>query len=120
MLEEALDSLAGTFKKATEARKLDLPGDGRKVFVDQGGTLTAHDIPPACRAHKVDSVEDLIAAATRWNSKPVVWISGEAVVLLTNDDDRRDTRNIHHAEIRVTYRLGGSGFGRRQHNLSAR
>lgn len=90
MLKEALESLAATFKKSTEARKLDLPGDGRKVYVDQGGTLTVHDVPPACRGHKVDSVDDLIAAATKWNSQPVVWISGESVVLLPDDTDRRD------------------------------
>lgn len=90
MLKEALEWIGKNAEGVSTANLLSVPGDGRKVYVDQNGTLTPLDVTPACRGHKVDSVEDLIAAALRWNSKPVVWINGDAVVLLTDDDDRRD------------------------------
>lgn len=91
MLKDALEFLGRTFGEAKSARKLDLPGDGRKVYVDQAGTLVPLDIPPGNRGHKVDAVDDLIAAAQKWNTSPVVWINGESVVLVTNDADRRDS-----------------------------
>lgn len=90
MLKEALDYLSESFKKAHGARKLDLPGDGRKVYVDQGGTLTPLDVAPGLRSHRVDSVDDMIAAAQKWNVAPVLWINGDSVVLVTDDADRRD------------------------------
>lgn len=90
MLKEALDYLSETFKRSREARKLELPGDGRTVYVDQGGSLTPYPVLPAVRGHKVDSVDDMIGAAIKWKTAPVLWISGEAVVLLPDDGDRRD------------------------------
>lgn len=90
MLKEALDYLGGTFKKAHEARLLAIPGDGRKAFVDQGGTIVEHAVTPPLRTHIVDSVDDLISAASLWNAKPTIWIAPEAVVLVTDDADRRD------------------------------
>ena len=91
MIKEALESLGKTFQAAASARVLNIPGnDGRKCYVDQNGTLTVYDVPPPLRAHHVNSVDDLIAAARKWNTGPVVWISGEAIVLVPDDADRRD------------------------------
>lgn len=90
MLTEALESLAAQAVQAQEARELKLPGDGRVTYVDQGGTLTKYDVSPPLRSHRVDSVDDLIAAAKKWNKSPVVWLNGDSIVLLPDDADRRD------------------------------
>lgn len=90
MLKEALAFLGERFSKSEAARLLAIPGDGRKAYVDQGGTVTPYDVAPPLRAHRVDSVEDMVGAAQRWNGKPVLWISGESVVLVPDDNDRRD------------------------------
>lgn len=90
MLKEALEFIRGQFTRAEAARLLSIPGDGRKAFVDQAGTVTPYDVTPPLRTHRVDSVDDMVAAAKTWKAKPVLWISGEAVVLITDDGDRRD------------------------------
>lgn len=90
MLKEALEWLAGNAHKAAEARLLKIPGDGRTAYVDQGGHIEKLTVTPEVRGHHVDSVADLIAAASRWNSDPVIWINGESVVLVSDDKDRRD------------------------------
>lgn len=98
MLKEALEYLTGQSHKFNEARLLSIPGsDGRQAYVDQKGELSLVPVPPALRGHNVDSVDDLIAAAGRWNAKPVIWISGESVVLIADDEDRRDrvTLKLH-------------------------
>lgn len=92
MLKEALDFLSQQFGKAREARLLNIPGDGRTAYVDQGGTLTKIDIEPKPRESKVDSVDDLCAAANSYGKPEAfsVWLSPSAVVLIADDDDRRD------------------------------
>lgn len=90
MLKEALELLNQNNHKSLEARLVKIPGDGRKAYIDQAGKITHFDVTPDVRGHTVDSVEDLIAAASRWNTKPVIWISGESVILIADDDDRRD------------------------------
>lgn len=91
MIKEALDFLSTMFTKASSAKKLDVPGDGRKVFFDQNGTVAAFDVTPGLRKHTVNSVVDLIEAAKRWNDAPVIWLAADKVVLVTDDGDRRDS-----------------------------
>lgn len=90
MLQEALQFLSDKFSRADSARVVTLPDDSRHVFIDQGGVFTKHELPPPLRKHTVASVEDLVAAANRWKDSPVAWLSGEAIVLVTDDSDRRD------------------------------
>ncbi len=91
MLKEALQFLGETFSKSQGAKLLSVPGNGRKAYVDQGGTVTPYDVTPPLREHRVNSVADLIAAAEKWDTAPVVWINGDAVVLITDDADRLDS-----------------------------
>lgn len=90
MIEEALSYLYDKFTAAQNARLLNVPGSGRVAYVDQGGKLTPIEVTPPLRNHNVSSVDDLIEAAKLWKNSPVVWISGDAVVLLPDDSDRRD------------------------------
>lgn len=92
MLKEALDFLSQQFGKAREARLLNIPGDGRTAYVDQGGTLTKIDIEPKPRESKVDSVDDLCSAVKAYGKKEAssIWLSPSAVVAVIDDSDRRD------------------------------
>jgi hypothetical protein len=45
------------------------------------GKLTTLRRDAAAASHKVNSVDDLIEAAQKWNASPVVWINGDAIVL---------------------------------------
>ena len=89
---ETLELIQSTAQKAQTASMLKLPGDGRKAIVQIGGELREFDFPPDCRAHVVDTLEDLIAFATREDSAQgaMVWYGVSAVVLILDDSDRRD------------------------------
>lgn len=91
MLKEALEFLAKTITTGNAAKVLPIPGDGRKVYVDQAGELRGLDIPPSVRGHLVETVTDLVAAAERWGKEGVIFINSDAVTLVTDDSDRRDT-----------------------------
>lgn len=90
VIKEALQFLSERVATHHSAKVLSVPGDGRKVYIDQGGQLTTIDVAPALRKHTVQSVADLIEAAKRWNAKPTIWVSDNAIVLVTDDEDRRD------------------------------
>lgn len=92
MLKEALDFLANQFHKTKEARLLAVPGDGRTAYVDQDGKVTELSIAPKPRESKVDSVDDLCAAAKAYGdaAESSIWLSPSAIVLIQHDDDRRD------------------------------
>ena len=89
MIREALEWLGKTITTGKEARTLDLKNP-RLAYVDQGGVLTPITVPPALRSHKVESVDDLAAAAEKWTGDSTVWIGTDAVRLVLDDADRRD------------------------------
>lgn len=88
------------FDRAVESAKkdnlnkvnfLDRLCDPRTIVYEMNGTITERPIKPELRDHQVDSVGDLIAAAKKWGGKGVVWLSRAEVVLLIDDEDRRET-----------------------------
>ncbi len=91
MIKEALEFLSQRVATHHAAKVVQIPGDGRKVYIDQGGKMETIDVAPALRKHTVHSVADLIEAAKRWNAKPTIWVSDKAIVLVTDDSDRRDS-----------------------------
>lgn len=101
MPKETLELIQKTAQEAQQARILDLPGDGRTKCVNIADKLNFVTIPPAARDHKVESLEDLAAYACRVaahnaieglaDKNPVVWHDDEAVILVIDDTDRRDT-----------------------------
>lgn len=90
MQKDALELISRLACTAAEAKLVSVPGDGRTAYVAQNGTLTTFHVAPPPRQHHVNSVDDLISAAKRWNVSPVVWISDEQIVLVPDDSDRRD------------------------------
>lgn len=90
MLKEALQYLWDSARSSQKAVILQVPGDGRTCTVDQDGKLVTLTIAPPLRAHQVDSVADLIAAAGKWNTAPVIWLNDTCPVLIIDDGDRRE------------------------------
>ena len=92
MLKDAFEFLATQFYKSKEARILSTSADGRISYIDQDGKVTTITNPPKPRESKVDLVDDLCAAAKSYGAieKSSLWLSPAAVVLITDDGDRRD------------------------------
>lgn len=67
--------------------------DPRKVFVWEDGDTKEYAIQPGLRAHKVERLDDIATAIDKWESEDggSLWVGGDAVVLATDDGDRRDT-----------------------------
>jgi len=97
MIQQAIQYIADqATAKANEKRAtlFAVPGDGRKVVIEHNGTLVDRDVPPPLRSHAVSSVDDLITAANKWNTAPVIWINDQTIVLVIDDADRRETVSL--------------------------
>lgn len=93
MTKEALALLQETAVKAAAANRLDLPGDGRKAYLNLGGKVKEIDIPPKVREHQFRRLDDLIDMANLYaenDGRPVVWHDQNGVILVLDDADRRD------------------------------
>jgi hypothetical protein len=84
-------------RNATAVEVKELPGDGRELLIHNHatGAYEVRSIPPACRNHRVFSVESFLAAARdEWDGvsedAAVVWHGRDSVVLVFDDGDRRD------------------------------
>lgn len=99
---QAIATLADLASKKTDARIVEgiAPND-RKKIVQFDGKLQTFDIDPPPRKHAVRTLGDIVTAANRWQKvqgetdvaprSGVIWIGDASVVLLPNDDDRRDS-----------------------------
>lgn len=95
-----LELIQQTACKAQDAQVLDLREDGRRAWVRIGATLQAITLEPPCRRHQVHRLADLIEYAKREAvaraavptlGRPVAWHGEAGVVLVLDDQDRRDT-----------------------------
>ena len=89
MLKEALALIQETAQKAREVRPLAPSADGRKERFDLDGKITEYDVPPVNRKHSVYSLAELIDYVDV-AAEPVVWYARWRVVLILDDNDRRD------------------------------
>lgn len=94
---DALKLLQDTAQQAVAAKIVPVPGDGRQAFVSLAGALEVVPVPPACRAHQVFSLADLVdftkSIPTKEGSPPptpVIFHGPKAVTLLIDTHDRRD------------------------------
>ena len=95
-MEFTADAVKAIQQPAIDAERLtkavtivDSP-DPRQKWLVQSGRYETVAVPPPFRKHLVRSLLDLIAYATDL-TKAVVWHCPEGVVLVLDDDDRRDT-----------------------------
>jgi len=103
MLQEAIELIQQTAVKAAGAEIVPIFGDGRTAYVSIGGEIKQFDIKPPVRKHIVHTLDDIInfIECKRDDSntssdyavwpKAVVWHGENAVTLILNDGDRRDS-----------------------------
>lgn len=94
MTKEALQLLQDTAQKAQTAKIVKIDGNPDVVLIDQGGSYTAHELPPKHRNHTVSDLDSLLELADRCTGKGVLWHSEEAVVLVFDDAVRRDFATV--------------------------
>ncbi len=93
MLKEAISYVYDAGEKSAKnlrAHIIDQMCDPRTIVFEHNGEIIMRDVEPPLRNHTVDSVEDLIAAAQVWGTTGVIWLSQQAAVLVTDDQDRRE------------------------------
>ena len=93
--KEALELMLDTAKKSQEATLFpELVTDTTRV-VSIGGELQELEIPQPLRNHVVNSLDDLVAYCSfalknEMTAKPTIWHGKDGVVLIYNDDERRE------------------------------
>jgi hypothetical protein len=90
--KDALALLQETAQKAQHA-VIHLPPNCREYLVQHCDKLEYREIPPDPRKHQVNSLADLIDyanLAVEEGHKSVIWHDQNGVVLVIDDDDRRD------------------------------
>ena len=95
MLSEAIKAFADLVAAGHKCELVEVPGDPRRVWISQGGSYTAERLMPAIREHRVASLPDILEAAAVWvgdstEGAGVMWHNEEQVVLVLDDEDRRD------------------------------
>jgi len=92
--------IAELSRRAAGLEIVTLPGDGRKMLVHNfaAGSYEVLDVAPPPRTHVIYSVDSFVAIAedfqTRADSKPRIWHGKDAVVLVCDDNDRRDSARL--------------------------
>ncbi len=100
MLKDALDTLIFLSQKAAEPKPVESKNPRVTAWLTHDGNITEMPLPVPPRKHKVESLEDLIALAVRFDKtaaikpdnplpSPVVWYNAERVVLVIDDDGHR-------------------------------
>lgn len=88
-LKASLELLQKTTEQAVTPKVVLIPGDPDNVLVSCSGTLETRPLPPKHRCHKAHDLESLLELADK-SKNGVLWHSNEAVVLVMDDDVRRD------------------------------
>ncbi len=98
MLREALDALVLLARQSAETKPIDCKNPRTLYFSGPDGRLAELPLSISPRRHKVESLNDLIELATRFDkaplgdgkfANPVVWYNAERVVLVIDDDGHR-------------------------------
>jgi hypothetical protein len=116
MLAELLKELK-LIVSAAELPKTVQMNDPRVQMVSCNGVMTVQDIPAPLRNHTVDHIDDFIAAANRWGTAGVVFHSPAQIVLVVNDDDRRDLVGMKLVEsdcFKFLRKVGNAGIDHKQ------
>lgn len=97
MTKDALQLLQETAQRAQQARIIKIEGDPDMILIDQGGSYTPHPLPAKHRNHTAKDLDSLLDlsdhnCAFGEDAKPtsIIWHSEEAVVVVLDDETRRD------------------------------
>lgn len=100
MLQEAINAVASLARLQSEAQArlkdakfMDDPHDDSHYYLLHDGVLTEKEVPPPKREHVVNELDSLIRLAVRAKEEsksPVLWHCETGVILVWDDDDRRE------------------------------
>lgn len=76
--------------KAKQPQHVAFLSDARQNTFVVDGAIESRPIAIGTRSHNVATVDDLITAVGKWDANPVVWIGRDSIVLVIDDDERRD------------------------------
>ena len=97
LTQGAVEAIQRPVREAEQLTKavaiIDFPGDPKRKLLIQNGKHEFIDVPPPLRAHSVDTLADLIKQALLYD-RGSIWISAELVLLLIDDEDRRERVNF--------------------------
>lgn len=85
---DTLTNIQKTAVNAADAKIVKV--DDRRGYLVQGGTAQELSLLPSPRTHTVGTLDDLAQAAAKWGKKGAIWHSPAGIVLVVDDDDRRD------------------------------
>ncbi len=90
--EKALELIQKTAAESQKAEIVPIGGDGRKLLIRIGHELHEREVPPPVRAHTVSTLDALTDYAKKLDdpTKAVIWHAEDAIVLVLDDQDRRD------------------------------
>lgn len=111
LTKEALQLFTETAQKAANAQILSIPGDPFRLLVSQAGAREILELPASRRNHKLNDLDSLLALADRFQATSVLWHSEQAIVLVTDDEVRRDQATLE-LEFSMAYnalRIIGEG-----------
>ena len=113
-----VDALALLTSKAESPKPFNLSDESAIVSVN--GTLKEFAVPPPRRDHQAEGLETISWFASK-NEKSSIWYNQNAVIVLADDDDRRDkmTMTLDDSPQFVMLREWGSK-GQQGHVLSQR
>ena len=89
-MKELLDSIVQRAVEGMTATKLAIK-DARKSHYLLGKEHFTVDEPVNPRAHTVETLPDFFAAVTKYGDKGTIWHNTQQVILVIDDDDRRET-----------------------------
>jgi len=101
---QALQLLIDMARAGRHAALLSSTADGRATRYDIDGQIVTVDEPPPPRNHfvfELDQLIDYVKSCADGDYRIVAWHHRQGVVLILNDDDRRDavTFNLHRFEV---------------------
>lgn len=96
MTKDALQLLQETAVTAAGIKLHEIKGDPDHLLIERRstGAFDLFNVPPKHRNHTVSDLDSLLELADRCTGKGVLWHSEEAVVLVFDDEIRRDAATL--------------------------
>lgn len=114
--KEAIELIQETAVDAANVSVVTIPGDKETVLLSQGGKYEKHTLPVERRKHVSFDIESLLEVASKYDNH-VIWHSEAAIILVLDDDDRRDsvTLTLEKSSVfKIVESLGRSKLNQKQ------
>lgn len=106
--QEALQLLIDTSKDSGGVSIVDIPGDPKTKLIANGGAFEKHELPPADRTHKAETVDALLSVVEEFGEEATIWHNDAAIVGILEGEHRRDTvtmKLVHSPQYETLFAL---------------